>query len=439
MELYPICDEALQISPNIWYVLSNSGQQPSMRVGHCVVHIDDSQKDVKKGRIVLIGGANPTCCFNDVFCLDLDTFNWIKLAEKSSLPRACYEHSAFVDTKSTMYVFGGSCETGNLNETLKYDNNKWTPMKFDLNKNRVPSSRTQHVGCRFRGQLVVFGGGECGSSAVNDQNVYVFNPLAETWSIVPIVSKQRPNLRHGHLLLAHMDRHVYLHGGMHDNEFFNDLWILNLDSFTWSCIIKSSNTKSTSSPCARAAHGGLCTNKYLYIYGGLDKTHVALNDFWKFEVKTNTWSTVNIVGDNPPPRLDYAFCKLTLHVVKKSQEQNEEPVDDTNQTEIKSGIINVFDSINPIDDNKFAVNNNNDNSQVHDSAICNDPIMSSQTQESESNNLSQLIDDCPSNIQQIVSDKQSTINDLKEFFFIHGGMDTLGNIFDDCFIINLPE
>jgi hypothetical protein len=420
MELYPICDETYQVSPYIWYALSGNGEQPSMRVGHCMVHVQNSKDPRSKGYVYCVGGANPSGCFNDLFSLDLQTLYWLKLNEKSNLPRACYEHAAFVDSKSTMYVFGGSCETGNLNETLKYENDKWNVIMFDSNKSKVPSSRTQHVGCVFRDQLVVFGGGESGPNAVNDQNVYVFNPMTESWSLVQIVSKQKPSLRHGHLLVSYADKYMYLHGGMHDNEFLNDLWLLNLDAFTWSCVSKSSNKKSDGQPCARAAHGGLCTDKYFYIYGGLDKDQVALNEFWKFDVKANVWSTVTIFGDNPPPRLDYAFCKLKLNIARKADASADQKDPIGNQTDFEtciSKVINVFDSINPVDENEFVVKNN---------------------QVALGHKTSTLEPKIPDESE---SQPTASRNDFeeKEFFLIHGGMDTLGNIFDDCFIINLPE
>lgn len=71
-----------------------------------------------------------------------------------------------------------------------------------------------------------------------------------------------------------------MHGGMHDDELFDDLWILNLKALQWQRVDTST---STSSPKARAAHGGISHQDSIYIFGGIDADGQALDDLWKFD------------------------------------------------------------------------------------------------------------------------------------------------------------
>lgn len=77
MELYPIYDESTAISPNIWYSVSGLGESPFMRVGHSMVH-HRAGEESSKGKLYIIGGANPSGSFNEVYTFDMDTLSWDK-------------------------------------------------------------------------------------------------------------------------------------------------------------------------------------------------------------------------------------------------------------------------------------------------------------------------------------------------------------------------
>ena len=69
---------------------------------------------------------------------------------------------------------------------------------------------------------------------------------------------------------------LYCHGGVSGMDFHDDLHILDSDG-TWTAVdIKHR-------PSRRAAHGALCYNRVIYIFGGLGK-YGALNDMWRLPV-----------------------------------------------------------------------------------------------------------------------------------------------------------
>lgn len=134
MELFPIYDQNSTVTANIWYSVSGLGECPSMRVGHTIVHDNsnntDDQEGSKKGKLYVIGGANPSGSFNDVYVLDMNTLSWDKCDEMSCtdaggpFEKGRYEHASFKmiqDDRLRVYIFGGSNEDGSLNDMLEFD------------------------------------------------------------------------------------------------------------------------------------------------------------------------------------------------------------------------------------------------------------------------------------------------------------------------------
>lgn len=77
MELHPIVESLSELRPNIWCVLSPSGDGPSERVGHtCLFFGGKNDGDLHRDRsqILIIGGANPDGPFNEVYSIDIGLF-----------------------------------------------------------------------------------------------------------------------------------------------------------------------------------------------------------------------------------------------------------------------------------------------------------------------------------------------------------------------------
>lgn len=69
MELHPILERGAVPSPGLWYVIPSCEDRcPTMRVGHTATQIGD--------KIYVIGGANPSGSFSDVYILDLTAMTW---------------------------------------------------------------------------------------------------------------------------------------------------------------------------------------------------------------------------------------------------------------------------------------------------------------------------------------------------------------------------
>lgn len=353
MELIPICDESYQTLPNVWYSLSSSGDSnvPLMRVGHTAVHVCDDTNELDKGRIFLIGGANPDGCFDEIYSLNLNQLEWFKFNELSIGLGGRYEHTSFLSEKKKIFIFGGANQTENLNDLIVYhiDENRMETVS-SVGQKFLPSKRTFHSGVALKNRLFVFGGGIQGKSAVDDANVYLCDISVNKW--LSLTSKnsdsnELPRPRQGHLMVNCGDERVFVHGGMNESEIMGDLWSFDMRKLSWTKV----NIDGIDKPCPRAAHGGICVNQFIYIFGGLSESGEALNDLWRFDTTANTWTSLHLDVHKPPNRLDFAYCKVSFKV----------------KSEVDSNLT------------------------------------------------------------------------TKTYFFVHGGMDTLGNVFDDSFLIELND
>lgn len=278
MEFYPICDETLNLSPNLWYSVSGSGESPFMRVGHTITH--HLKPESERGNLLVIGGANPSECFKDVYNFDLSTLSWSKFEDAKNFHTGRYEHACFQSKDKDVFIFGGADQEKNYNDVLKFNIANKTCETISSESSNVPSPRTMHCAVAFKDQLLVFGGGEAGKEPVLDGKVYIFNPMNKKWISLNIKGDS-PKLRHGHVMVNYEDRFIFLHGGMNAENIFNDMWKLDLMKMEWTQIeIKRDGLR----PCGRAAHGGISIDDKLFIFGGIGDSGTALDDLWKYNI-----------------------------------------------------------------------------------------------------------------------------------------------------------
>ncbi|KAF5401790.1 hypothetical protein PHET_04777 [Paragonimus heterotremus] len=437
----PACSEGNE-TWGTWHSLSPPDciDAPSARVGHSA-HSWQPNKVASQLRIVILGGADPIGTFNDVSLFDPVTKMWTKLAippELSPPGLSRYEHASAVFNNEEILIFGGATREGPLGDMfsvrLTVDNTtepqsnlcQLTYSSTEMDRATFKhDARTQHTSACLTelGQLLVFARAGLGSKPVLDSQVHMYDIPKNYWSTVNLNNTNGPSERFGHLALyqppatksngtpQRLPRgRFYVHGGMAENAFFDDFFQLEFTKIdasgihgSWSqiepCMDGNPITSNLTSSCtvqhnrsilteckthvslhvprARAAHGGVCVP--------LPTTSE------RFEVMIFVFGGVSEVG-----ALKDMFCFHT----------------GTNQwTEIELCC--------PVPKARL------------DFAYC----LFTQTLDLMTDNaLSKL------NLKtgkQILSCTSSRL--LRQYFFIHGGMDTEGNVFDDAWTILLSE
>lgn len=272
MELHPILESGCAPSPNWWYVLSASGEGPSMRVGHSATFVPAVHTD-EHDRVFIIGGANPEQVFSEVYVLDLHLRSWD--TQEASGFRGRYEHAAFrvENHPGMLFVFGGATQAGSLNDvqSLNISTGMWSDVEV---AGTPPTPRTHHTSVVIGLKAYFYSGGHSGPDPVGDRRVHCLDTSTMTWlNIAPLGDPPKP--RHGHLMLSCGSR-IFLHGGMSGSTFYDDLHILDTDRNSWACV-----KKKKTFPSPRAAHGGVIHDREIYLFGGMNKTG-ALDDGYKF-------------------------------------------------------------------------------------------------------------------------------------------------------------
>ncbi|XP_053722782.1 rab9 effector protein with kelch motifs isoform X2 [Synchiropus splendidus] len=250
MELLPILDVLDSPKEGLWYSLVPAGSAPGVSVGHTCSFVPST--DEGNGRIIIIGGADPSGSFSHSHVIDLDNHQWVQ-ADWTGL-ESRYEHCSFVPDccPQSLWVFGGAQQTGNRNTIQKIQlsdsDSHWRNIQTNGDP---PCPRTYHTSSACLGdKLYVFSGGEAGASPVADQKLHIFDTVGMLWKKV----KAKGDL-----------------------------------------------------PPAVAAHSSVALGNCVYIFGGMTPDG-ASNSMYKFVTDKCKWVLMRFEGDLPPNRLDHSMC-----------------------------------------------------------------------------------------------------------------------------------
>lgn len=372
MELLCVLEPEESPHSATWYAFVPSGESPDVRVGHTLTYIPDKSG---KGKVIIVGGANPNGSYSDAYVLELDRHEWDAPKWKGLLPR--YEHASFVPvtTPTGLWLFGGADECGNRNciQVLNFETGEW---RSPITNGTPPSPRTCHGSTAAVGNcLYVFGGGDKGAEPVQDPQLHAFDKATLRWSQKSTGGKP-PAPRHGHVMVA-VGSKLFIHGGLAGDRFFNDMY--TIDTAAVNMMWEKINMKGDI-PDGRAAHSAVSHEKYIFIFGGLDATG-ALNTMYKYHIETQCWTLLEFDSSLPTKRLDHAMCIIPWKIRKAET--------DTPGTNEKL----------PAEENEECTSGNN----LHPTSM----------------NCSAI---------------QSQTKSIVHLCLVFGGMDTQGEIFNDCFV-----
>ncbi|XP_015222616.2 rab9 effector protein with kelch motifs isoform X2 [Lepisosteus oculatus] len=247
MELLQVLEPEDKPQESTWYALVPAGEGPGERVGHTCTYIPG--KDGHKGKILIVGGANPNGSFSDSYIIDLEAGSW-----------------------RSVKVCG-------------------TP----------PSARTYHTCSACIGdRLYVFSGGDQGAAPVSDSQLHVFDSASLTWS-QPQTQGKPPSPRHGHVIVS-VGSKLYIHGGLAGEALHSDLHCIDTTDMRWERVRAKGDV-----PPGCAAHSAAALGKVIYIFGGMTAAG-AVNSMYKFHIDRQRWTLVTFGGALPSKRLDHSMC-----------------------------------------------------------------------------------------------------------------------------------
>ncbi|CAM0142355.1 unnamed protein product [Umbelopsis sp. WA50703] len=147
------------------------------------------------------------------------------------------------------------------------------------------------------GELMFVFGGSDHKGCFN--TLYILELDTFTWSKPRTHGTPPPPCRAHSATYYAKQKKIFLFGGGEGPVYYNDLYVLDTESLTWSIP-----TIAGESPSARRAHSTFVWNDKLYVFGGGDGTH-ALSDLFALDLLDQNnlrWNNLNAGGHVPVPR-----------------------------------------------------------------------------------------------------------------------------------------
>jgi hypothetical protein len=236
----------------------------------------------------LVGGGEPDS-------------NWYNATKETNNPPKRERHAiAYDSTRDKVLIFGGYDGTNRFNDTWIYNftDGKW----YNATKPGSPSIREMKPAMAYdsyNDKIVLFGGFD-GSSRLGD--TWLFNMSDEKWySVTPPSSP--PKRGYADMVYDSEHKVMVLFGGsdvIGSLVVYQDTWIYNVTSNTWTNVTNSSRVPSKREEHAMAYDS---LNKKVILFGGYDGSDTYnMNDTWEFNWTDKGWYEINIPVDKRPQR-----------------------------------------------------------------------------------------------------------------------------------------
>lgn len=310
-------------------VLNTTGPQPRPRHGHRAINI--------KELMVVFGGGNEGIV-DELHVYNTITNQWFVPAMKGDVPPGCAAYG-FVCDGTRMFIFGGMIEYGKYsNELHELQATKWEwrKMQPDPPDNDMPPCPRLGHSFTLVGERIFLFGGLANESDDPKNNIpkylndlYILETRAAhsyngKW-IVPKTYGDNPPPRESHTGVSFTCKtsgklYLLIYGGMSGCRL-GDLWLLDIDSMTWS----KPQTRGRA-PLPRSLHSATMINNKMYVFGGwvplvADDSKTTIEREWKctntlavLNLDTLTWQNINMeAAEDNVPRARAGHCAIGIH------------------------------------------------------------------------------------------------------------------------------
>nr|XP_046914533.1 host cell factor 2-like [Dermatophagoides farinae] len=271
------CSIKMSVQKNLflkWRKIENSsGHLPKARHGHRAITI--------KNMMLIFGGGNDGIIDEfHVYIPNENKWIWPKMTGDTPPGLAAY---GMTNNATNVFVFGGMLEFCRYSTSLyqlKLTNWEWKKIIPFVEKNQEsPCARLGHsFVMHTSGQKILLFGGMFNQNEDDPLNhspkylndLYILDIGKDSsnykWSI-PVTKGQSPSPRESHTAIIHKHQttghdRMLIYGGM-DNNRLSDVWILDLQSMSW-----SSPQITGIAPEPRSLHTANVVGNKMYIFGG---------------------------------------------------------------------------------------------------------------------------------------------------------------------------
>ncbi|XVF49936.1 hypothetical protein PTKIN_Ptkin04bG0056400 [Pterospermum kingtungense] len=269
---------------------------PGKRWGHTC-------NSIKGGRFLYVFGGygKDNCQTNQVHVFDTVKQIWGQPVMKGTPPTPRDSHSC-TTVGDNLFVFGGTDGLNPLKDLHILDTATHTWVSPDV-RGEGPEAREGHSAALVGKRLFIFGG--CGKSSDNNDEIY-YNDLyiLDTDTFVwkcAATSGNPPSARDSHTCSSWKNKIIVIGGEDGHDYYLSDVHILDAGTLAW----KELNTSGQMLP-PRAGHSTVAFGKNLFVFGGFTDAQNLYDDIYMLDVDTGMWTRVITTGDGPSARFSVA-------------------------------------------------------------------------------------------------------------------------------------
>ncbi|HLG93907.1 MAG TPA: kelch repeat-containing protein, partial [candidate division Zixibacteria bacterium] len=253
--------------------------------------------------MVFFGGYDLITFQSDAWKLDLATLQWSPLPSSSPGPPGRVSQTAVYDAAHDRMVLYGGFSAGYVEFqdlwTYEFQTGGWVEIPQTSTK---PGDRgwASAIYNPRDTTMLLFGGQDLDGNFFND--IWILDLNQMTWRQIPPTSGWPDTRINPILVLDEMTNTVWMFGGFHRPGDFNfqELWSLDLNTFQWT-------QRPIGSPAPSARDNAPAffdtISRSIVIFGGSDvNNNRALNDLWAYSVDGGSWRQLNASGEIPAPR-----------------------------------------------------------------------------------------------------------------------------------------
>eukprot|EP01059_Diplonema_ambulator_P013205 TRINITY_DN23727_c0_g2_i1.p1 TRINITY_DN23727_c0_g2~~TRINITY_DN23727_c0_g2_i1.p1 ORF type:complete len:349 (+),score=82.19 TRINITY_DN23727_c0_g2_i1:52-1047(+) len=214
-----------------------AGPVPSPRFGHtAIVH----------GNNMVVFGGRDSKCNNELWIFDFVQKSWRKMNYEGAYekPKARAGHTAVVVNNKSMFMFGGVAEHPQTGAHSRWLNDLWVldlkTFQWQMIRSKsgyLPTKRKGHTAVAYRSSMFIFGGGQDDLTLNND--LWEFNYVLKKW-ISRRYTGHVPQERMYHVTALHKNKMIVFGGrAITKNGFLNDMFEINLNKFVCRQVVAS--------------------------------------------------------------------------------------------------------------------------------------------------------------------------------------------------------
>ncbi|OMJ74103.1 hypothetical protein SteCoe_27050 [Stentor coeruleus] len=207
--------------------------------------------------------------------IDYPNFDFEFISNTTIYPLARSNHK-LVQINKYLVTFGGQGQMGYMKDMWRYDteNGVWEALNP---LGSIPSARDLYAGTSFGDAFLVWGG-ENSVGLLNDMNIW--NSMSNKWTKIIPSDNVLPAARKGACTVFNMP-YIYIHGGVTQNTYSNELWRFDLRTNLYSLI--------TNSPKRIAYHNCQLIDDLFYSLFGCDETQTDYQGKMIYDINNGLW------------------------------------------------------------------------------------------------------------------------------------------------------